>query len=99
MMRMGAPFANVPTAADTPEAVAMSMLPPMSAWIDWPGLNVKDIQVQPVLLEDPASLAEVGHPGIPGAALRDRNFEGVFRPGSVARCDHRDDRENGHEFR
>jgi hypothetical protein len=52
-----------------------------------------------VLLEDPASLAEVGHSGIPGAALRDRNFERVFRPGSVARRDHRDDRENGHEFR
>ncbi len=78
----------------------MSMLPPISAWIELrPGLNVKDIQVQPVLFEDPASLAEVGHSGIPGAALRDRNFEGVFRPGSVAGRDHRDDRENGHEFR
>src|SRR5262245_2887900 len=34
MMRIGAPLANVPTAADTPAAVAMSTLPAISAWID-----------------------------------------------------------------
>ena len=34
MMRIGAPLAKVPTAADTPAAVAMSMLPPISAWIN-----------------------------------------------------------------
>src|SRR4051812_43210680 len=34
MIRIGAPLAKVPTAADTPEAVAISMLPPITAWID-----------------------------------------------------------------
>src|SRR6516165_2766145 len=31
MMRIGAPLANVPIAAETPAAVAMSMLPPITA--------------------------------------------------------------------
>src|SRR5262249_58269006 len=34
IMRIGAPLAKVPTAADTPAAVAISMLPPITAWID-----------------------------------------------------------------
>jgi hypothetical protein len=34
MMRMGAPLPNVPKAACTPLAVAMSTLPAISAWID-----------------------------------------------------------------
>ena len=34
MMRIGAPLAKVPKAADTPDAVAMSTPPAISAWID-----------------------------------------------------------------
>ena len=34
MMRIGAPLAKVPTAAETPAATAMSIEPPISAWID-----------------------------------------------------------------
>ena len=33
-MRIGAPLAKVPNAADTPAAVARSTLPAISAWID-----------------------------------------------------------------
>src|SRR5260370_12039183 len=34
MMRIGAPLAKGPTAADTPEAVAISLLPPSTARVD-----------------------------------------------------------------
>jgi hypothetical protein len=34
MMRIGAPLAKVPNAPDTPDAVAISMLPEITAWID-----------------------------------------------------------------
>ena len=34
MMRIGAPLPKVPIAADTPEATATSIEPPIMAWID-----------------------------------------------------------------
>src|SRR5262249_40881019 len=92
MMRIGAPLAKVPTAADTPAAVAISMLPPITAWIR-AGLDVKDLEVEPVLLENAGALAELGDAGVPGAALRDRDFQGLLRPGDAARA--RDDRKRG----
>jgi hypothetical protein len=33
-MRIGAPLAKVPTAAEMPDATATSIEPPMRAWID-----------------------------------------------------------------
>ena len=84
MMRIGAPLAKVPTAADTPAAVAISMLPPITAWIDSGRLDVEDFEIEPVLLEDAAALAELGDAGVPGAALRNRNLQRLLRPGVAA---------------
>ena len=39
------------------------------------GLDVEDFEVEPVLLEDAAALAELGDAGIPGAALGDRDLQ------------------------
>src|SRR5262245_19296196 len=85
MMRIGAPLAKVPTAADTPAAVAISTLPAISAWIRFgPCLGGEDFQVEPVLLEDAAATAKLGDAGVPGAPLRHRHLEGVLRGGGAA---------------
>ena len=85
MMRIGAPLAKVPMAADTPEAAAMSMLPPIMAWIDsGPAVGVENIEIEAVLLENAGALAEFGDAGVPGALLRDGDLERVVGGGKAA---------------
>ena len=44
-----------------------------------PGLGIENFQLEPVLLEDAAALAEFGHACIPGTALRDHYLKHVLR--------------------
>src|SRR5262249_16464720 len=44
------------------------------------GLDVEDFEIEPVLLENAAALAELGDARVPGAALRARDLPALFRP-------------------
>ena len=46
-----------------------------------------------MFLENAAALAKLGDPGIPGAALRDRDLEGVFGGRAAHRARKRQDGE------
>jgi hypothetical protein len=48
-----------------------------------------------VLLEDAAALAELGNAGVPGALLRDGDFERVLGRGVADRARQREDRQDG----
>jgi len=79
-MRIGAPLAKVrprPTRLDRFGA----------------GLDVKDLEIEPVLLENAAALAELGNAGVPGAALRDCDLQCLLRAGDTPPARH--DREHG----
>src|SRR5262249_28796088 len=55
IIRIGAPLAKAPTAADTPAAVAISMLPPINAWIDsGPAWTYRISSSRPCLRKMPA---------------------------------------------
>src|SRR5262249_23480595 len=51
-----------------------------------PCLGVENLEVEPMLLEDAAALTKLGKPGIPGAALRYRDFEEVVSIGTAEKC-------------
>ena len=78
MMRIGAPLPNVPIAADTPagdrniDAAGDHRLDRFRAC-----RRIEDIEIEAVLLENAAALAEFGNAGIPGAFLRDGHLERV----------------------
>jgi hypothetical protein len=91
MMRIGAPLAKVPTAADI-HAAADHRLDRFRA-----GLDVEDFKIEPVLLEDAAALAEFGDTGVPSAALRDRNFQRFLRPAIAARAGGQSERAEGRD--
>src|SRR5262249_25971369 len=60
------------------------------------GLDVEDFEIEPVLLENAAALAEFGDAGVPRAALRDRDFQVLLRPGDAVRAG--DDRERSKRY-
>ena len=50
------------------------------------GLDVEDLEIEAVLLEDAAALAELGDAGIPSATLRNRHPQRLLRPGASGRA-------------
>jgi hypothetical protein len=62
------------------------------------GLDVENLEIEPMLLEDAAALAELGDAGVPGTTLRDGDPQRVFRPGALARAgNHRERAKRGSE--
>jgi hypothetical protein len=56
------------------------MLPPITACCD---SAPPSVEREPVPLEDAGALPELGDAGVPGAALRHRDFQHVLRGGAA----------------
>ena len=77
------------------------MLPPISGLDRFrAGLGEQDFELEAVLLENAAALAELGDAGVPRATLRDRHLEHILSQRLTGRAgDDRDGAERANEFR